>query len=542
MEILQAALQEAAAFLLTPDTFYQVLAVGAVAALAAAAAGWFRPRLQGLVSRTTRGTFSNHALRILLVVRFPLVWLALNAVNRWAFSTLGLETRVLDVLAPFLWFLLLYQGSVFFIREFFPDQALVHLLQRSAFTVIFGLLALRYLGLYDEAVAWLGTPFLVFGDLRISVLFLVKLLGALLLFLFLSNYLANLLQNRVLTGMGLEPAVSVAVGKFVKFFLFGLGFFIAVDTVGVDLSALKIFGGALGVGIGFGLQTIASNFISGFILLLDKSIKPGDVISVGDTYGWVQRLAGRYLVVMTRDGVERLIPNSLLMSQEVTNWSHTHRRVRLKLPISVAYGSDLRLVERLLLEVARHHPRVLQDPGPVARLMGFGDNGIHFELRFWITDPEAGINNIRSDLYFGIWDAFEAHAITIPFPQRDLHIRSMPGSVPSPFSGDETMDKEFPKKSHGKEDEYFYRKDQALLRQQRREQQEAEERRKARGMACPKCGSPMGEVDLEGIKIDRCEGCGGVFFDKGELELLRQSREARTDRGFWGELRRLFRT
>ena len=194
--------------------------------------------------------------------------------------------------------------------------------------------------------------------------------------------------------------------------------------MGIDLTALTVFGGALGVGLGFGLQRIASNFISGFIVLFDRSIRPGDVITIGDKLGWVQELHARYVVVKDRDGVERLIPNEMLITNEVINWSYSDRNVRLKIPVSISYNNDPEQALALLAAAARANPRVLAEPAPTTRLMAFGDNGIELELRVWLQDPEAGLGSVRSDINLAIWRAFKAAGIVIPYPQRDLHIRS----------------------------------------------------------------------------------------------------------------------
>lgn len=203
-----------------------------------------------------------------------------------------------------------------------------------------------------------------------------------------------------------------------------LAFLLALDTVGTDLGALAVFGGALGVGLGFGLQRIASNFISGFIVLFDRSIRPGDVITIGDKFGWVQELRARYVVVKDRDGVERLIPNETLITNEVIHWSYSDSNVRLKIPVSISYDNDPEHALALLEKAAAANPRVLADPEPTTRLIAFGDSGIELELRVWIRDPQAGLGSVRSDINLAIWRAFKAAGITIPYPQRDLHIRS----------------------------------------------------------------------------------------------------------------------
>jgi len=216
--------------------------------------------------------------------------------------------------------------------------------------------------------------------------------------------------------------MRVGLTKVSKFLIYTIAFLLALKSVGIDLTTLAVFSGAIGVGIGFGLQKIFSNFISGFILLFDRSIRPGDVITVGNRFGWVQALHARYVVVRDRDGVETLIPNENLITTEVTNWSYTDRNVRLKIPVQISYRCDVELAMQQMLEAGEEHPRVLKDPAAVTRLMAFGDNGIELELRIWVRDPEAGVGSVRSDINLSIWRRFKAHGIIIPFPQRDVHI------------------------------------------------------------------------------------------------------------------------
>ena len=199
-----------------------------------------------------------------------------------------------------------------------------------------------------------------------------------------------------------------------------------MNTLGVNLSAFAFIGGAIGVGVGFGLQKVVSNLISGVILLLDKSIKPGDVIEVGDSYGRIQSLGARYVSVVTRDGFEYLIPNEDLITQQVINWSFSSKLVRLKIGVGVSYGADIHKAMDLVVEAASGIDRVLTQPGPVCQLKNFGDSSVDLELRIWIADPEKGISNISSALRIAIWDAFQENGIEIPFPQRDLHIKSQP--------------------------------------------------------------------------------------------------------------------
>jgi len=187
-------------------------------------------------------------------------------------------------------------------------------------------------------------------------------------------------------------------------------------------SSLTVFSGAIGLGIGFGMQRVFANLVSGFILLLDKSIKPGDVIAVKDTYGWVNTLGGRYVSVITRDGTEHLIPNELLITEHVENWTHTDNNIRLKIPLQVHYKSDVRKAIDLCVQAARETRRVLDQPAPTCLLREFGDSALKLEIRIWINDPTNGVSNVRSEVMLKVWEKFCAEGIEIPYPQRDLHV------------------------------------------------------------------------------------------------------------------------
>ena len=245
-------------------------------------------------------------------------------------------------------------------------------------------------------------------------------------FFTLALWVSNHLERRMKASANLNASLKVALAKGLKVVFITIAFLVALDAAGIDLTALTVFGGALGVGLGFGLQRIASNFISGFLLLFDKSIKPGDVISIGNKFGWVEAMHARYIVVRDRDGVDTLIPNENLVTTDVINWSFSDKNVRLKIPVSISYHDDPAMAMDLMVEAANETPRVLQEPPAVGRLMEFGDNGIHLELRLWINDPEMGLNNVRSDANMAIFRKFKEAGITIPFPQRDVYVKSMP--------------------------------------------------------------------------------------------------------------------
>ena len=224
----------------------------------------------------------------------------------------------------------------------------------------------------------------------------------------------------------LTSAVQILLYRLGSIFLFAACVVIVLHYLGLDLTVFALFGGALGLGLGFGLQKIFANLVSGFILLGDKSIKPGDVIQLKDTYGWINFLGSRYVSVVTRDGIEHLIPNEKLITDEVINWSYSQNLVRLRVPVGVAYGSDLEKARELMMAAAADTLRVLKDPQPAYLITGLGDNAVNLEVRVWINDPQNGIASVKSDLFRGILQRFQANGIEMPYPQRDVHLKYIP--------------------------------------------------------------------------------------------------------------------
>jgi len=290
--------------------------------------------------------------------------------------------------------------------------------------VLWTLAALNILRWLDPAVKLLDKAALTVGDARLSLLIVVKSLLAFGLLFWGVRLIARLMNAAFARAQGITPSQRVLFQKISVITLYTAAGLVGLNIVGIDLTALAVFSGALGLGVGFGLQKVLSNLISGIILLLDKSVKPGDVIVVAGTYGWVNSLGARCVSVITRDGKEHLIPNENLIAQEVENWSYSDRNVRVHIPIGVSYHSDVQQVKALLLQAAAEHKRVLKYPQPNCLIMGFGDNSIDFELRLWIMDPADGVSNLKSDLYFRIWELFKENGVEIPFPQRDVHLKS----------------------------------------------------------------------------------------------------------------------
>ncbi|MEH6630539.1 MAG: mechanosensitive ion channel domain-containing protein [Halopseudomonas aestusnigri] len=288
---------------------------------------------------------------------------------------------------------------------------------------IWSIAALNILGLLSLAQEILDAAALNIGGLRISILMVIKGVISLAVLLWAATAFSSLLERRVKAVPELTPSVQVLLGKLLKVTLIGLAVIVGLKTVGIDLSAFALFGGALAVGIGFGLQKVISNLVSGIILLMDKSIKPGDVIAVNDSYGWVKSFGARYASVITRDGIEHLIPNEEFITQRVENWSYSNSWVRVRVPVGISYNSDPHKAIELCIEAASENNRIMDEPQPNCLITGFGDNSVNLEVRIWIPDPQNGIGNIKSALMLAIWDKFNEAGVEFPFPQRDLHIK-----------------------------------------------------------------------------------------------------------------------
>ena len=278
---------------------------------------------------------------------------------------------------------------------------------------------------------------LIPGKARFTIWALLKGLVVVTLFIVIASLLSRAVEARVMKVTGLALSTRVGISKFTYFFLLGLGVLVGINAAGVDLTALTVLTGAVGIGLGFGLQSIASNFVSGFVLLMDRSIKPGDVISfTGATgtstegFGWVQELRGRYIVIRDRDGVETLVPNQHFINNQVVNWSYSDQRVRIRLPVMISFQDDPEVALQVLVDAATNHPRILKDPGPVSRLMSFENYGMRVEVRFWIRDPMNGVNNVRSDVNREIWRLFKKNGITIPVQQHEVRLVQQESEFP----------------------------------------------------------------------------------------------------------------
>ncbi|MCX7558424.1 mechanosensitive ion channel [Sulfitobacter sp. F26204] len=279
---------------------------------------------------------------------------------------------------------------------------------------------LYLLNVSDDVAVFLDKVGLELGGFRLSLLTLLTAVVVIGVLFTMARIISQATSSTIRKNEDISPSMQVLAVKGVQLALYGMAFYLGVKAVGIDLTGLAVLSGAIGVGLGFGLQKVVSNLVSGVIILLDKSIKPGDVISLGETFGWIQTLGARYASVVTRDGKEYLIPNEDLITGQVVNWSHSNDFVRLDIHFGTAYGDDPHQVRKLAVAAAAGVERVLSFKPPVCHIVGFGDSSVDYILRFWIRDPTGGLTNIRGNVYLALWDTFQEHEISIPFPQREV--------------------------------------------------------------------------------------------------------------------------
>ena len=378
------------------------------------------PGLRSWIQRLARMKWlergGKHTARVLAPLALPIAWLVLQWLSVLVASQAGWPHQLIQIAVS----LLTAWVAIRLASQLVRDPTLSKLIAITAWTIA----ALNIVDLLDDTVVLLDGLALQLGQLRLSALTVIKGVLALAVLLWLATVISGIMERRINALPNLTPSVQVLFAKLLKIVLITVAIVAAVSTVGIDLTAFTVFSGAVGVGVGFGLQKVVSNLISGVILLMDKSVKPGDVISVGETYGWINTLGARYASVVTRDGTEYLIPNEDIITQQVVNWSYSNNSVRLKIPIGISYKSDVRKAIALCLEAAAEVERVIKEPKSVCLLKGFGDSSVDLELRIWIDDPQNGVSNVKSLVLLLVWDKFHEHGIEIPFPQRDLHIRS----------------------------------------------------------------------------------------------------------------------
>lgn len=308
------------------------------------------------------------------------------------------------------------------LRIAFAPSELLQLVQHTLSGIVLIALVLHLTGLHREVIATLDDIGLTMGKQRISLLLVLEGLASMLVTVAIALWIGHLIEDRVMRAATLELNLRIVMAKIVRALLMLIGVMIALPLAGIDITFLSVFGGALGVGLGFGLQKVASNYISGFIILLDRSIRIGDLVTVDNRYGEIAQITNRYTVVKSMDGTEAIVPNETMITSTVINHSFSNRNVRMNLQLSVSYASPLEKAMALMQQVALATPRVLHDPGPEVYLREFGDNGLLLELVVWISDPEEGQLSLRSALNLAIWREFQAAGIEIPYPRRDIKL------------------------------------------------------------------------------------------------------------------------
>jgi small-conductance mechanosensitive channel len=404
-----------------------LLQLGAIA-IAVIAAWWFGRQVRGndrAKAALVQPGVQARIAEALLITSPHLAALVLTAAFGGVIHAIKADSRLIDLAIPLAGLMLLIRLAVYMVRISLGNRTKGW--GNTITLIVWGILALHVLGWFDPVVQALDSVGVQAGKARVSLWSVLKLLFTVGAFILIAVWIARWFERRLMAMQGLAISMRIGIAKFTQAFLVGLSILLGLNAAGLDLTALNVLTGAIGIGLGFGLQAIAANFVSGFVLLMDRSIKPGDVISFTGTmgtttegFGWVQELRGRYVVVRDRDGVETLVPNQHLITNPVINWSYTDPRVRLKLPVRVSYKNDPELALAVLLKAAEGHPRILRDPLPVSRLMAFNDYGFDLELRFWISDPQEGVNNVRSDVNRIIWRMFKENGIAIPVPQREV--------------------------------------------------------------------------------------------------------------------------
>ena len=429
----QGLAERAWAYIYQPWTLYQLAIIIGLYLACQLVARQVEPRLEAWVRSLKVNTGLLRVLAALLrrvewILFVPLAYLAYYLSYEYAVSDLAVGNQFARFLVGKKVFLLLLAANlsnawlvITVASRIIRNRTVAKLVGWLAWIVV----ALNLTGYLDDTIAALHGWGISFGEMRVTALAVLQGLALLIGLTWLASQTGNFVENRIQRSTDLTPSLQVLIGKFVKIFLVVAAIAVALNSAGVDLTALTVFSGAVGVGLGFGLQKVVSNFVSGVIILLDKSIKPGDTISLGDTFGWIRELRSRFVSVVTRDGREFLIPNEDFITQEVINWSFTDKLVRLDVDFGVSYSSDPHLVTRIVIEATKGVKRVNTTRNqPVCWLTGFGDSSLDFKCRFWINDPQNGLTNIRGQVLLAIWDTFKEHEIGIPFPHREIIMRT----------------------------------------------------------------------------------------------------------------------
>ena len=417
---LQIVLEWLYANLFSLDSAYQLAAIGATFALAWLLHQRFKRLLEGLGRDRELGPAIQRLLRTIAAISLPVVWVVFVGLARAGFEGFGLPIPFLRLVSSLLLAFIAINTMSIFISSAYWSRVFSWVAWVAA--------ALNAVGLLDIVIEWLQATGITVGTVTITGWSIVKAMLLAALLVWGANAVASTVERRLESSDKMGSALRLLIVRLLRLVLLFLAVIVAISAVGIDLTAFAIFSGALGVGVGLALRGTFENLIASYTLLADESIKPGDVIEVetlsGPTYGQVRKMTTRYVAVLTRDGTEALIPNEVLMANPLTNWSHSDKPTRRRIPVGISYDSDVELARRLCTEAAADVARVLGYPQPRCLMRGFGDSSIDLELRFWIDDPENGVSNVASDVLLGIWARFQEHGIEVPYPQHDLRMRT----------------------------------------------------------------------------------------------------------------------
>ena len=408
----------------------------ALVALCLGAAWTIDRRLEARARAATHTSRHPHLAGGVGRIVFSLLALLLLAVARPAFRMFGGEPFFIDVAIPLLIALALIRMLVYVMRNLFANATWLKTSERAVAFSIWVLVILYFVGVLPEVSRELDAVVLPIGKSSMSLLTLAKGAAAVILTLIVTLWLSGLVEHRLGNATTLDNNTRAVLSKFIRALLLVVGVLIALQAIGFDLTLLTVFGGALGVGVGLGLQKFAANYIAGFTILLDKSIRLGDMISVDNRQGRVSKVTSRYVVLRSLDGIEAIVPNETLVTTTVLNHSHAAHDIRVNSQVRVAYGSDVDLALRLMEEAAKAEPRHLSAPDPpVAFVNALSETGVDLELQLWVAGPQAGVQAVRSGVNRRILKSFTENGIAIPAPRRDIRYSS--GETPPGTPGDD---------------------------------------------------------------------------------------------------------
>ena len=401
----------------TPPGWIQLAILALGFAVAWAVARLIRGRIPGDLEPGALKIGAGSVQRLLLpLLALVFIWLGKVACAKWQ------PVPILSVAVLLVASFAVIRLTLYLTRHLFPNSPLLKASERAIAFTVWAVAALYLTGLIPEISAALEDISFVFSGKKITMLLVIHAMLSLLVTLFITLSLSIIVENRVMKAKSLDTSMRVFAGKLVRALAFVVAFLIALPLLGIDITALSVFGGALGVGLGLGLQKIASNYVSGFVILLDRSIRPGDIVTINDRHGVVSDIRARYTVVRGLDGTEAIIPNDSIISNMLLNHTYTDRVVAVKAAVSVSFQSDLEKAIALLLAAGKSQTRVLETPEPAVLIKNIGDNGIDLELTVWIRDAEEGQGSIRSGIYLDVLRAFRKEGVEIPYPRREVRV------------------------------------------------------------------------------------------------------------------------